>query len=72
MHMSAHLSNHLDISSTGSIIRGNGINDTDDITLHHPNVVGMAVALCHVQKVFDEIHDVGASVHVILVNSGQH
>jgi hypothetical protein len=63
----AYLSYYFDIGGTGTIIGSNSVYDPDDISLHEPDVVGMAIALCQVKKVLNKVHDIGTSVHVILL-----
>lgn len=56
----------LDVRGTRSIVRGDSIDDSDDVALYHPDVVDVAVLLCELQEVLDEVHYIGASIHVIL------
>lgn len=56
----------LDISGARAVIRGDGVNDSYYVALNHAYVVDVAVLLCHLQKMLDEVHDIGAGVHVVL------
>lgn len=69
-----HLSHDLDVSSAGTIFWSNGIDDLEDVALHHSDIVFVAFSMRHFAKVFDEVHDVGSDVHVILddVSRGAH
>lgn len=65
-HETAYLPYDFHICGSGAIIRGNSVDNTDDVALHHADVVGMTTPLCQVEKVLDEVHDVGTGVHVVL------
>ncbi len=58
----AHFSNNLDIRCTGSILRCNGLDHTNNVALHHAHIVDMAVLLGKFKKVLYEVHDVGPGV----------
>jgi hypothetical protein len=62
----AYLPNDFDVSCTGAIIGSNGIDNSDNISLHHPNIVGVAILLGEIEEVLDEVHDIGPNVHVAL------
>lgn len=62
----AHLPDYLDICRPRAIVRRYRVHHPDDVALHHAHIVDVAVLIGHVEKVFDEVHDVGASVHVVL------
>lgn len=66
--MVTNSSDYLDVSSSGAIIWGDGIDDSYYVALYHAYVIDVAVLLCQLQEVLDEVHDVGAGVHVILWN----
>jgi hypothetical protein len=58
-----HAAHDFDIGGAGPITRRNGVNDPEDIALHHADVVWLVVALGHVTQVLDEVHNVGTGVH---------
>jgi len=62
----SYLSDNLDIGCARSIIWSNSIHDTDNVALHHANVLMMAIPMSHVEEVLDEIHDIGSHVHIVL------
>lgn len=64
--MGTNSSDDFDISRARTIIRGNSVDNSYYVALDHAYVVDVAVFLCHLQKMLNEVHDVGASVHVIL------
>jgi hypothetical protein len=61
-----YLANHLNIGSTRSILGADGINNSNDVSLHHADVVVAALLVGHLEKVLNKIHDIGTGVHVIL------
>lgn len=62
----AYLADDFDIGSSRSVIRGNCIDNANDVALHHPNVVWLTLFACLVKEMLNEIHDVGSSVHICL------
>ncbi|GKT88103.1 hypothetical protein Ct61P_05953 [Colletotrichum tofieldiae] len=65
-HSETHSSHDLDIGGARSVIGSDGVNDANDVALHHANVVDVLLLLGHLQEMLDEVHDVGASVHIVL------
>lgn len=68
----SHFSDDFDIGRSGAVIRGHGIDNPDDVALHHADVVRVAIALRQVEEVLNEVHDIGTCIHVVLSRLGQH
>lgn len=58
------------VSRTRAVVGGDSVDHPYDVPLYHADIVDMAVLLGHLEEVLNEIHDVGASVHVILCGMG--
>lgn len=63
---SSYLSNNFHIRGAGPIARSHGVDDSKDIPLYHAHELEVVFAPRHVAELFDEEHDVGAVVHVVL------
>jgi hypothetical protein len=59
-------SDDLDVRSSGTVFGGGGVDDAEDIPLHHADIVEVVFAGGHVTEVLDEVHDIGAVVHGVL------
>ena len=64
-----HPPHHLDIRSPGPITRRDGVDDAQDIPLHHADEVEVVLALGHVAEVLDEVHYISTIIHGILKDS---
>ena len=51
------------VGGAGAVFRGDGVDDAQDVALHHADVVGVVFAGGEVAEVLDEVHDVCAVVH---------
>lgn len=58
----------LHVRGPGSVARCHGVDDSEDVSLHHTHEVEVGFPLGHVAEVFDEVHDVRAVVHGVLSN----
>ena len=67
MHLHAgkvnYPSHDLDVCCSRPIARCYGIDNYEDILLHHPNEIEVALSLGHITEVLDEIHDICTVVH---------
>ena len=61
-----HLPDDFDIGSSGTILRADSVDDPYNVALHHANIVSMAFLGSHDQEMFNEVHDIGSGVHVVL------
>jgi len=66
-----YLSHNFHIRGTSPIARSHGINNPQNIPLHHSHKLEMVFAPRHVAQLLDEEHDVGAIVHVVLRRGNQ-
>lgn len=64
--ISAYLADDLDVGSSRTIIWRHGVDDANDVALHHPDVVRVAVFTCDVKEMLNKIHDIGPCVHIRL------
>lgn len=56
------LPHNLDISRPRPVIRRHGIDHPNNVPLHHADVILLSVLVGHIEKVLDEVHDVGSHV----------
>lgn len=59
-----YLSDNADIRGARPVVRSHSVNDPDDVPLHHPHVVLMAVLTRQLQELLDEVHDVCPRIHI--------
>jgi len=59
-------SDDLNVRSSRTVFGGGGVDDTEDVALHHADIIEVVFTGGHVAEVLDEIHDVGAVVHGVL------
>lgn len=59
-------SDDFNIGGTRSVVGGDGIDNSYDVSLYHADVVDMAIFLGHLEEVLNKVHDVGSGVHVSL------
>lgn len=65
----AHSSDDFDVGGARPIIGGDGIDDADDVALHHADIVHVLVLLGHLKEMLNEVHNVGARIHIVLRRS---
>lgn len=64
--MDKYPSHNFHVGCTRPIVGRYGIDDSYYVSLDHSYVVVVTVLLCHLQEMFQKVHDIGARVHVIL------
>src|SRR3569833_989284 len=57
-----HLADDLDIGGARCVVGSDSIDDPNNVTLDHPDVVDVPLLLRQLEEMLDEIHDVGLCV----------
>ena len=64
-----YLSDDADVCGARPVVWRHGVYNPDDVSLHHPHIILMALLARQLQELLDEVHDVCPGVHVPVLAS---